>query len=216
MLDDTDILEQYIPLVDFLGGVLGKDFEIVLHNFSNPDASIIAICHGWLSGREQGGPMTNLVTKMLKHPPPDDRILNYVAMGANGKRFRSSTMLIRNRKGETIGALCINADIEKFHSVLNSLAFMCGTEQTQYKDAEEVLHKNTKDALNVLLEEALANAYLLPGGLSAEDKLNIVKKLYHSGAFMYKGSVPTVAKALCVSLPTLYRYLAKAKEQGEV
>ena len=59
-------IEQYIPIVEFLGEALGKNYEIALHDLTKPENSIVAIANGELSGRSIGGPVTNLVLKVLK------------------------------------------------------------------------------------------------------------------------------------------------------
>lgn len=42
-------LTNYIPLVKFMGQVFGSDFEIILHDISQPDTSIIAIENAHIS-----------------------------------------------------------------------------------------------------------------------------------------------------------------------
>ena len=60
------LLKPYLPLVDFLAVVLGKNTEIVLHDVLDIDKSIIAIGNNHISGRVVGSPATNLVLKILK------------------------------------------------------------------------------------------------------------------------------------------------------
>lgn len=51
-------LEKYIPLVRFMGQVFGSDFEIVLHDIRFPEASVIAVENGHITGRTIGGKLT--------------------------------------------------------------------------------------------------------------------------------------------------------------
>lgn len=53
-------LERYIPLVEFMGKICGKNYEIILHDVSTPERSVIAACNEHLSGRRIGDPMTEL------------------------------------------------------------------------------------------------------------------------------------------------------------
>ena len=47
-------LERYIPLVEFMGKICGKNYEIILHDVSTPERSVIAACNEHLSGRRIG------------------------------------------------------------------------------------------------------------------------------------------------------------------
>ena len=38
-------LERYIPLVEFMGKICGKNYEIILHDVSTPERSVIAACN---------------------------------------------------------------------------------------------------------------------------------------------------------------------------
>lgn len=50
-----NILDIYKGLVPFLGEALGKDCEVVLHDFREPGHSVIAIANGNISGRTGDG-----------------------------------------------------------------------------------------------------------------------------------------------------------------
>ena len=58
-------LERYIPLVEFMGKICGKNYEIILHDVSTPERSVIAACNEHLSGRRIGDPMTEMAKELL-------------------------------------------------------------------------------------------------------------------------------------------------------
>ena len=58
-------LTNYIPLVKFMGQVFGSDFEIILHDISQPDTSIIAIENAHISGRRIGDSLTDLARQFI-------------------------------------------------------------------------------------------------------------------------------------------------------
>lgn len=213
-MKNDEILNRYIPLVHFLGKAFGPDTEIVLHNFKDPDASIIAISNGQLSKRKVGGPMTNLAAKVFLQGRQnnEDEILNYTATGPNGKKFKSSSYFIENDKGDKIGALCVNIDTEKYKKVYDALGIICGFTEADTGDVSETLNKNIEETLNSLIEDALMGKEKATKDMKAEEKIAVVKQLYNSGAFLYKKGIPEVAKVLKISEPTLYRYLSKVKK----
>ena len=216
-MNNEEIIKQYVPLVYFLGKVWGENCEIVLHDFRDPDASVVAIANGHLSKREVGGPMTNLLLKVLHNNEDDDYLVNYRAIGPEGKEFRSSTFFIKNGKGKKIGALCVNVDVGKFKLAYEALGeafgFSMGTLEEEPKDLQESLYKNTEDAVSMLMDEALKKNMLSFSSMTPDEKLAFIRSLSDSGAFIYKGSVTRVAKVLKVSEPTIYRYISKIKKE---
>ena len=49
-------LERYLPIAAFLSAVCGKHYEVILHDVSDPEASVVAIFNGHLSGRRWATP----------------------------------------------------------------------------------------------------------------------------------------------------------------
>ena len=64
-LSNYAYLERYIPVVEFMGDICGKNYEIILHDVSTPERSVIAACNGHLSGRRVGDPMTELAKELI-------------------------------------------------------------------------------------------------------------------------------------------------------
>lgn len=60
---EVELIRQYTLIVDFLGHVLGPDYEIALHELEDDSNRIIAIANGELTGRHIGSPLSN---KMLE------------------------------------------------------------------------------------------------------------------------------------------------------
>ena len=61
---EVELIRQYTLIVDFLGHVLGPDYEIALHELEDDSNRIIAIANGELTGRHIGSPLSN---KMLEY-----------------------------------------------------------------------------------------------------------------------------------------------------
>lgn len=109
-------LETYIPLVEFLGKALGEHCEVVLHDVSDPEHSIVAIANGHLSGRSIGGSLTDMVLKLLRQGDKEQTqyVVNYHGKGSTGHLFRSSSYFIRGDEGSIIGVLCLNYDVQPY------------------------------------------------------------------------------------------------------
>ena len=61
------LLEKYVGFVDFLADFLGRDAEVVLHDVTDLENSVVAISNSHISGRASGGqPATDLVPENTK------------------------------------------------------------------------------------------------------------------------------------------------------
>ena len=61
---DAELKRHYTLIVDFLGHILGPDYEVALHELKDDSNEIIAIANGELTGRHLGSPLSN---KMLEY-----------------------------------------------------------------------------------------------------------------------------------------------------
>ena len=210
-------LERYIPLVRFMGEICGKTYEISLHDVSTPERSVIAACNGHLSGRRVGDPMTELAKDLIRTGAylEHDFVANYEGRTRGGKRFVSSTYFIKE-KGELVGLICVNHDVEDFFALsehLNNLvqAFSLpvgGTCPTTYT---ENLDDSISGLSSSLIHSTVLNYHVPMEAMHSADKLEIVRILESQGVFATKGSVGQVARELHISEPTVYRYLQKIR-----
>jgi len=210
-------LQSFLPVVDFLAEVLGRDAEIVLHDVLDIDKSIVAIANSHISGRDVGSPATNLVLKILKDGKSDDRdfLSNYRGLSASGKTLKSSTFFIRDDKRRVVGLLCVNVDNEKFvqfRSYLDSIIQM-----PEEADGEKTVERFSRTVENLSadsIENVIGEAGIAPERMSPEEKMDIVKRLSDEGVFLLKGSIGKVASRLKVSEATVYRYLNTVKKDS--
>lgn len=105
-------LKPYAVLVEFLGEILGDGCEVLLHDCSDFNESIVAVANSHISGRSLGGPATDLVLRIWKSKRYEhtDYYTNYTSYSSDGRAFRSSTFFVRNTSGQVIALLCINQD----------------------------------------------------------------------------------------------------------
>ena len=116
-------VQGYVPFVDFLEAVLGKNSEIVLHDFSDPDHSVVDIRNGDVSGRKIGSPAAGLALKILNESARGNdqyadqhHITEYVSHSSSMKQLRSASYLIREN-GLIVGMLCVNTDVGPFNRI---------------------------------------------------------------------------------------------------
>lgn len=222
-------IEEYILEVEFLGKALGKNCEVVLHDLTRPDNSIIAIANGELSGRTVGGPVTDFALKILKRGKMENKpfIANYHGKNMNGNICRSSSYFIHDDAGKIIGVLCINIDITAFIDARKFLTekIICDNTEENKLTRQENFHNpgnvfenfqgKVDDVIENMLDAVLQKYPVNSARLSQDERLAIVDELNENGLFLLKGGIAVLAERLEVSEPTVYRYLNKIKKDSK-
>lgn len=220
------MLQQYKILVDFLGQVLGPDYEVALHDLSDISNSIVAISNGHISGRELGAPLTSLAVAMIsdKRYLSKDFHTNYNGMTNDNKILRSSTMYIKDEMGKLVGMLCINFDDSRYQDLSTKLFQLCHPDQfveqniavrsgvldfssMQNPEEAELFPNSISSIMENVILEVIQQDGVPAERLTKEEKIRIVKLLDEQGIFLLKGAVNYIAKALHSSPASIYRYL---------
>ncbi len=206
------LLNLVSRLSEGLGQALGKSCEIVVHDFASPESSIIAISNGSLTGRRVGDTLDALGFQLLKNHPSSD-LLNYHTKTKDGKELRSSSIFLRDEKGEIFGALCINTDISGLLKMQEWLQSTLGSANTTI---DERFERSVDEVLETLIQNAISSIGKKTADLTREDKIAVVAYLEAKGAFLIRYSVERVAELLGMTKYTIYNYLDEIRKKQEV
>lgn len=214
-MSNKDIIKLYEPFVGFLADAIGSSFEIVLHDLSKPDNTIIAIRNGHITDRKIGDALSNLTLRVLnENSLSDDEFRKYQDEAFFRKGIDSYNYVIRNFNGKAIGLFGINYNSKALNEAKEFINSMFASKT--FSDLENNVSDNNnisddKDSF-IVLAESIIDGVLLesdvePDRMNTEEKKNIVKKLSEKGVFQLKGVIESVADKLHVSEVTVYRYL---------
>ncbi len=225
----NSLASQYSSFVEFLGKTLGPDYEIVLHDVSGRDKSVVAIANGHISGRSVGAPITNFALNLIMTEAylETDYVVDYEGVASENRRLRSSTFFIKGRKGNLIGLLCINFDDSRYAELSRKVLALCHPEQFLShafspppsepqnlggKTDFENFHKSVAELTADAIAKITADNSTPLDRLTQEEKMDIIGMLRERGVFTVKGAVPYVARQLSCSQASIYRYLQKLSE----
>jgi predicted transcriptional regulator YheO len=212
---DEELLRYYKSVVQFLGEVLGPQYEIVLHVVtSETDGYIGAISNGEVSGRTLNSGLTDLAKKMIqdKEYKRRDYILNYVGKMPDGKECSSSTYFIKDKNNKLLGLLCINFDTTKHKLIAQEILQLANIKlpmtkmisETQNNDYVEHFPSSIQDIIYSVIDFDMLQNDLK---LTKEKKISIIKELNDKNVFQVKGAVQEVSNVLKISEASVYRYL---------
>lgn len=205
------LLDFLARLTDGLAEAIGKNCEVVLHNFEDPEHSIVAIANSHITGRKVGDTVDVLGLQLLRNPPPGD-LLNYRTETKSGRVLRSSSIFLRKDSGEILGALCINYDIS---GLIKLQQWLHETVLPVEGAVQEEFEHDIDSILDHLIQDAIRSTGKEVGDLTREDKVAVITYLENKGAFLIRYSVDRVAELLSISKYTIYNYLEEVKgKQG--
>lgn len=224
----NSLLEHYIKLTEFLGHTLGPEYEVVLHDLTDKERSIVAIANRHVSGRQVGAPLSGVALDMLNQEKlmESDYLLNYRGQNDLGKALRCSTLFIKQQE-KPIGMLCINFDDSRYRAVSEEIlrlrhpdAFVDTNFQLDEDRVTDLMggpndsaQAPTDEAARVAVARELARLGVNAEQLTPEGRLQLIQTLDAGGIFLLKGAVNDVADALRCSKASIYRYITQAKNE---
>ena len=205
-------LRGYLDLVAALGEILGPDCEVLLHDLSCPESSVIACANTELSGRGLGSPITDFGLSLMKDKSCRGKpgLFNYFGKTEDGRVLRSGVCFIKDEAGEVIGHLCINMDISK---AMAAKEFIDGyTRAGAGAGISEHFSKELGGVVETSIEQLKAKWGRDLAKLPRGDKVAAVGELEEKGFFFVKGAIEVLAQEMGKSKFTLYAYLRDSRK----
>lgn len=204
------ILKPYAAMADMLAETLGEDCEVVLHDLSQPQHSVVYVANNRVTGRKVGEAFEHLVKQVLLSAQlKDDYVANYY-FKAGGKLVRSSTLLIRDADGALQGALCVNLDTTRVTQQIAYLQTLLPQPSAPQRSAATELPSDEIAQMVASLIDGIvgdAPVHLL----ERKERVEKIRFMEQKGIFNVKGSVEQVAAKLGVNKVTVYSYLDEVK-----
>ncbi|MGA4507956.1 helix-turn-helix transcriptional regulator [Propionibacteriaceae bacterium G1746] len=237
-LDGERLLAVFGQLVEPLGRSLPATSEVVLHDLSLLPNSIVAI-HGNVTGRVVGDPATDLLLERIAAKQVADSFVNYETVLPDGRRLRSSTMIIRDVAQTPVAALCINTDTSAWQTVEVVARAMLGTLAPDDAQAlvspdvpsqvpmvaqggpaagggpHETFVRDIDELAQVILTKAIDETGVPVELMHKRHKVDVVRQLEARGLFLLKDAVELAAHALQVTRFTIYNYLNEIHDQAQ-
>lgn len=217
-MDGERLIAVFSSLVEPLGRSLPSSTEVVLHDLSKLPNSIIAI-HGSVTGRRIGDPATDYLLEKLEKLT-DDHAVGYETHLPDGRRIRSSTMIIRDISGQPVAALCLNSDLSVWESVQDVVSSMLGSGAhaaaahaltpaivPESDDDPELFATDVDQLAAHLIKRAVGKVDVPIDLMQKKHKVAIVRDLKDRGMFHLRDAVDMVAASLGVTRFTIYNYL---------
>ncbi len=212
---DANQVDFFTRLAHAIAAQFGPNCEVVVHDLEakDPESTIVAIENGHITGRAIGDGPSHVVLEAIKAGKlhkMEDR-LGYLTKTNDGRILRSTTIFIKNDKGQAVGVLGINYDITIISAAADTLNNLTGKGVADDVAAAEPIVKNVADLLDDLIEQSVALVGKPAALMSKDERVRAIRYLNDTGAFLITKSGPKVCKYFGISKYTLYSYLDEAK-----
>lgn len=195
----------------------GNDCEIVIHDLTSPslENSIVFIENGHVSNRKLGDGPSHIVLEAVRQDPArlDDK-LAYLTRTHDGKILKSSTMYIRDDSGRIAAIFAVNYDITSLLAIESAIGSITSTaEANEAANGSEPasIPLNVNDLLDELINQSIKLVGKPVAMMNKEDKIQAIRFLNDSGAFLITKSGDKVSSTFGISKFTLYSYMDAGK-----
>ncbi|MCF0253372.1 MAG: PAS domain-containing protein [Duodenibacillus sp.] len=210
-----DLLKPYAAIADFIARAFGPGVEVVLHDLSQPERSVVYVANGTVTDRRPGQPFRHIISGALKASGQGSDIITDFWFDWGDKRIRSSTLLIRGPSGGVDGAVCINQDATRITRAIEDLSALVPGFSAQKAEPSLPRLQPTKPddtVLNMVYGVIDRIVGRRPArGFSRERRLELLSFMQQRNVFLMKGAVEYVAGKLGVSRVTVYSDLDALK-----
>ena len=208
-------LKRYIPIVDMIAETFGGDCEVIIHDLSTPEKSIVYIANSGVTQRKIGDSFTgNFISDLLISDQINgDYVSNYRFGRDLSKLIKSSTALIRDDEGNVIGAICINFSLENLNKGLSAIRNLIGPldEERFEAPSSNIINGDVKTNQNIYIIVKQIVDHILEGidveNLSRSERVQYIRFMEERDIFSIKGMVEDVAERMGISKVTVYSYL---------
>ena len=201
----TDFIKR---LAKGIAAQFGEDCEVVIHDLSSSEkeSTIVAIENGHVTHRELGGGPSRIVLEAQRKGKEDlsDHI-DYFTKTSDGRLIKSTSIYIRDEKGEITGIFCINYDITRLSMAEKTIKSIIHADVPSQEP--EKIPQNVNELLDELIEGAVRDVGKPVAMMKKADKIQAVQYLKRNGAFQILKSGDRVCKLFKISKFTLYNYI---------
>lgn len=206
------LLREGEKIVEALGKTLAPLVEVVLHDLSQPEHSVVAIANN-LSGRKKGDAITEIGLARATDPNFPDVLQNYPNQFPDGRPAKSTSIGLRNSAGDYVAAICLNMDVSMLMAAASNVMQLVQTQGAAVNIKESLAPRHI-DEVRLSLERFATAHNTTPRALTRTQRHAAIQELENKGLLNLRNAATEAARILGVARSTIYTYTASARESA--
>ena len=199
-------LRPHKQLADALGKMFSPQVEVVIHDLMSEKVVYVS-CP--FSKREIGDPS---LLGDIDYSPDSDIIGPYEKINWDGRRIRSTSIVLKDEKNNPQGLMCVNFDVTMFSQTADMLKTFIGA-STSVEQPESLFQNDWHEKINEFVSAWTAEKNTTIQRLDREQKKDLVVALHGNGAFQGPNVATYVARVLGLGRATVYKYINIGKQK---
>ena len=200
-------LSRYEPIAEAIARLFQPYVEVVLHDIRR---NRIAAIFNSFSQRKPGDDSLiedaqGLARSAAVHGPYDEK------RGADGRRIRYVSSVLRDDRGEAAGLMCINFDVSVLGEIHGAIEGLLSS-TADSAEFDQLFADDWQVRINAFVREYLQEKSRALSSLRPAERAELVAALHGAGAFRAKNAANHVADVLGISRATVYKYLSKESD----
>jgi predicted transcriptional regulator YheO len=215
----ADLKGTLVRIAKAVAATVGPACEVVVHEVrqgSRVGNTIIWIENGHVTGRRVGGPPTNLGLEALRKGGRTRDRLRYRTRTGDGRELWSSSVYFHNRRGQLVGALCLNLDVSAVARARAALDDVIGESDghASRKTVKETFAGDIAELIDAMVANAISEIGKPVHEMTRDEKIAVLHWLDVRGVFLIKRAADRIARALKISRVTVYSYLGHVRSNS--
>lgn len=199
------LIQRYGSVADGISLLFSGYVEVIIHDLASQ--SVVYIANN-ISKRDLGDPAA---LDDVDFSDSENTLGPYEKLNWDGQKIRSTSVVLRDDDGVSIGMLCINMRISAFEAAREMLdLFLTGNKIIPQPDI--LFHDDWQERINTFIHGWLRDENLSISILSHSNKRQLIEALYAQGAFKGKSAANYVANVLNMGRATVFKYLREIKQ----
>lgn len=209
-MHDNEALALCEQLAPFWAEVCGSGTEICVYDLSDPEHSLMTVCHP-RPGHLPGSPLPEDLRKLVDAGFSDGQSRLVAVPSESPLADLRCHVCPIGDVAHPCGLLCVTKDLtaaRELNNAMQTVLELFALEQSRKEEATD--NEPTLAAMmRQRIAAVVAESGIPPARMSVQEKVDVVHRLSETGVMNIKGAVGEIAAQLCVSVPTVYRYLNK-------
>ncbi len=206
----TEFLKQFVPVAEMIAKTVGANCEVVLHDLSVPEQSVVYIAGNAVTGRKIGDGFNLIISDvLLSRRFENDMVTNYSFIAPSGRPIKSSTVLLRDHTGKVAGAMCVNIDTTEISRQIDWLKSFLPESETPARGTQA---PHVQEIVDDIIDKYFTDKDT--ARMTRDEKLDVMRFMESRGVFLTKGAVDKISEKMGVSKVTVYSYLDELKKQS--